>query len=286
MSRTRSPARFLLDTSAVVFHLHGHTLQQLAVSEALAGGQVLAPVFVRMEYLRAVILNLIEMWCLIRESVTVDDAFVDWSQKVRQERKLKVILLTVPHWLSGHEVGRSKDVTLRRLGDLVLRLIWEFDEAFPTPPEDPLAYVLGQCNVPRQSYDDDMLLDFYQRFTAVQESVPACRLCDFRKAQRRRLGRSGINLADPVVRARFASNRGFIDQSEQIEQAANTKEVAPACRWCERLGDTIIALQAQKGVAIVSADRTFVPLGEVLGRVVVMLPSLAKLKQATENPSE
>jgi hypothetical protein len=43
----------------------------------VAGGEVLVPIFVRMEYLRGVILNLVEMWCLIRESVTVEDAFID-----------------------------------------------------------------------------------------------------------------------------------------------------------------------------------------------------------------
>src|SRR6202521_2513927 len=119
MARKRSPARFLLDTSAVVHHLHGHTLQQAAVREAVAGGEVLVPIFVRMEYLRGVILNLIEMWALIRESVTVQDAFIDWSQKMKQERKLKVILMTVPRWLGGQEDSRSKDLTLRRLGDLI-----------------------------------------------------------------------------------------------------------------------------------------------------------------------
>jgi hypothetical protein len=66
---------------------YGHTLQQVAVREAVTSAEALVPVFVRMEYLRGVILNLIEMWCLIREPVTVQDAFIDWSQKMRQERK-------------------------------------------------------------------------------------------------------------------------------------------------------------------------------------------------------
>ena len=38
--------------------MHGHTPQQAAVRKAVAGGAVLVPVFVRMEYLRGVILNL------------------------------------------------------------------------------------------------------------------------------------------------------------------------------------------------------------------------------------
>jgi len=210
MSRKRSTARLVFDTSAVVHQLHGHTLQQAAVREAVGSAEVLVPIFVRMEYLRGVILNLIEMWCLIRESVTVQDAFIDWSQKMRQERKLKVILMTVPQWLAGHEDWRSKEVSLRRLGDLVLRMIRDFDEAYPRAPDDPLACVLGRLDIPRQGYDDDLLLDFYQRFTAVQEGVPNCRLCDFRKSQRQRLRRGEIDLTSPEVRTRLASSPGFV----------------------------------------------------------------------------
>ena len=60
MSRKRSAARLLLDTSAVIHQLHGHTLHQAAARGALGNAELLVPVFVRMEYLRGVILNLIE----------------------------------------------------------------------------------------------------------------------------------------------------------------------------------------------------------------------------------
>ncbi len=282
MASKRDPIQRLFDTSAVVHLLHGHSLQQEAVREALTGVEVHVPVFVRMEYLRGVILNLIEMWGLIRESITVADAFIDWSQKMKQERKLKVILMTVPRWLGDQEGSGSKDLTLRRLGDLILGMIHDFDETFPFPPDDPLACVLGRVSVPRQGYEDDLLLDFHQRFKRVQEGVPACRLCGFRKAQRQRLRRREIDVINPEVRTRFASNTGFVRQSEEAEAAANTRARSPACSWCERLGDTIIALQVGRGVSIVTADRTFVPLGELLSQKVVLLPSLAELKRRTE----
>src|SRR5262245_29984676 len=115
MARKRRPAILLLDTSAVVHQLHGHTLQQAAVRDAVANGEVL--VFVRMEYLRGVVLNLIEMWCLIPESVTVQDAFIDWAQKMRQERKLKAILMTVrrQHVAEGVEGNHGQGVAERQL---------------------------------------------------------------------------------------------------------------------------------------------------------------------------
>jgi hypothetical protein len=50
MARKRSRVRLLLDTSAVVHQLHGHTLQRAAVRGAVTSAEVLVPVFVRMEY--------------------------------------------------------------------------------------------------------------------------------------------------------------------------------------------------------------------------------------------
>src|SRR5262249_33986272 len=146
--------RYLLDTSAVIYRQHGHTLQKAAVAEASASGTVEVPVFVRMEYLRGVVLNLIEMWCLIKESVTVEDALIDWAQLVRQERKLKVVLLTVSRWLLAQEDWASKDRSLERLGNFILHLIWSFDETFPRPQTDPLACVLGQLTIEKADYED------------------------------------------------------------------------------------------------------------------------------------
>jgi hypothetical protein len=64
-----------------------------------------------------------------------------------------------------------------------------------------------------------------------------------------------------------------------LQEADTTKERTPGCRWCERLGDSVIALQAGRGVRIVTADRTFSALGELLGVPVVLLPSLSEFKR-------
>src|SRR4051812_31584812 len=129
MTRTNKP-RYLLDTSAVVYHRHGHTLQRAAVAEATKGGTIEVPVFVRMEYLRGVVINLIELHCLIRESVSVEDALIDWAQQIRQERKLKVVLLTISRWLIAQEEWASKDLCMDRLGELLFRLVWSFEETY------------------------------------------------------------------------------------------------------------------------------------------------------------
>ena len=58
-----------------------------------------------------------------------------------------------------------------------------------------------------------------------------------------------------------------------------TTETAPQCRWCERLGDAIIALHAPQKALLVTADRGFIPFGQILNREVKLLPSLAELKR-------
>jgi hypothetical protein len=142
--------------------------------------------------------------------------------------------------------------------------------------------VLGRLDIPRQSYDDDLLLDFYQRFKSGQEGVPDCRLCLFRAVLRQRLRRGAIDVTSAASRSHFASYPGFVRQADQAERAANTRLRTPACSWCERLGDTIIALQVARGMAIATADRTFVPPGELLGRPIILLPSLADLKRRAQ----
>ncbi len=242
-------------------------------------------VFVRMEYLRGVVSNLIDMHSLIKESVTVEDALIDWSQQLRQERKLKVVLLTVSRWLATQDDWASKDRSLERLGNFIVRLIWSF-EAFPRPAADPLACVLGRVTIDTQDYEDELLLDFYERFRAIRRGVPACGLCTFRQAQRRRLRRRAIDLIGTEARRRYAGNPGFLRQAEVLQEADATAERTPGCRWCERLGDSLIALQTGRGVRIVTADRTFAALGELLGVPVVLLPSLAELKRRAEAQAE
>jgi predicted nucleic acid-binding protein len=275
----KADRRFLLDTSAVIYQLHGHTLQKAAVAAATAGSTVEVPVFVRMEYLRGVVDNLIDMHSLIKESVNVEDALIDWSQQVRQERKLKVVLLTASRWLTAQDDWASKDCSLERLGGLILNLIWSLDAAFGPPPADPLACVLGRVTVERQDYADEVLLDFYERFRAIRQGVPGCDLCGFRRDQRLRLRRREIDLAGDEARRRHGGNPGFLRQADVLREADATTEKTPSCRWCERLGDSLIALQAGRGVRVVTADRTFAALGDLLGVPVVLLPSLAELKR-------
>ena len=89
MTTKTKRSRLFLETSGVIYHRHGHSLMQRAVQEATKDGWVQVSRFIRMEYIRGVVLNLIDLYFLIKESSSVNDALIDWSQKVNQDRKLQ-----------------------------------------------------------------------------------------------------------------------------------------------------------------------------------------------------
>ena len=93
---------------------------------------------------------------------------------------------------------------------------------------------------------------------------------------------SGIDLHGPNRRQEFKSIKGFLTQAVRIDEAIASTETFPRCRWCERLGDTIIVLHAPQKAALISADRVFEAFGSILDREIRRLPSLAELKRKAD----
>lgn len=276
--------RIFLETSGVIYHRHGHSLMRAAVQQATGNGLLEVSNFIRMEYLRGLVVNLIELCFLIKESDSVSDALIDWSQKVNQERKLKIVLMTMHQWLVGHEDWQNKERSQRRLGDLIVRLVYEFDEIFTGRAKDRLLCRLGRVRFPRRTFSEDMLLRFYERFKAIQASVPDCLLCHFKSKQHTELTKRKVDLHSPTQQQKYAKNTGYVTQAQRLTSALATQSTTPKCRWCEQLGDTIIILQAPKKSILVTADRAFEAFGEILNREIRRLPSLAQLKQQLQSP--
>ena len=160
--------------------------------------------------LRGFILNLIELYCLIKESSSVDDAIIDWAQKVKQERKLKVFLLTMTSWLCGQPDWRDSQKSLRRLGELTIRLVRECDEEFPSRIEDRTACRLGKIMFPNVHSEESLLLRFYERFKETQDGIPGCDLCRFREWQQRDLSRKALTSVANHNAKRIASIKGML----------------------------------------------------------------------------
>ncbi len=280
MTKKPKRRRILIETSGVIYKLHGHTLMIKAVEDAVGDGQVEVSNFVRMEYLRGVILNLLEFYFLISEEQNVSDALIAWSQKVMQDRKLKVVLFTISRWLTDHEDSQVKAKSQFRLGNFIIRLVRDFDDQFRGRIKDQLQCRLGQVTFPRQSFSEELLLEFYERFQLIRSSVPNCSLCEFKAKQIRTLNARHIDLHSNQQRQNFKKNKGYVAQAERIETMLASSDKLPKCRWCERLGDTVLILHAPDKALFVTADRAFDAFGQILKHDVKLLPSLAELKRS------
>ena len=281
MAKTKKrKRRIFLETSGVIYELHGERRMRAAVLQATRDGRIEVSNFIRMEYLRLVILNLIDFYFLIKESESLADALIEWSQKF-QIRKVKIVMMSACNWLVDQEDSQAKEKSLRRLGEGIVRLVYRFDELLSRRAKGHLKCELGKVYFPRRPFDEDMLLDFYKRFRAIQKRIPTCALCEFKERKRRWLTQRRIDLYSPAQREKYQSNKGYVAQAERLEQAANANERVPKCRWCERVGDGVIALQVPEKAVLVTADQAFLAFGEILGREdrVRLLPSLTEIKK-------
>lgn len=105
------------------------------------------------------------------------------------------------------------------------------------------------------------------------------------KKQQTILRLKNVDLYSEEQRKKYARSIGYVKQAERLEDLASSQDINPKCRWCERLGDSIIALHVSDKETIVTADMSFVPFGTILNREVKILPSLTELKKRDERNS-
>ena len=235
--------------------------------------------FIRMEYLRGFAGNLIELYFSIKDSDSVQDALAEWTQKVCQERKMKVALMSTPLWLASQEDGESKIKSMRRLGEYVIRCVSDFDQILRSRIVDRLKCELGQLSFASQPFSEGALLDFYGELDRIQSGSPDCELCTFRKYHRNRLNRAGVDLYGETPRRVYKAFDGYVRQADALA-AMETKDPAEAKGlWCRKLGDSIIAVHAPQAAVLVTVDRSFTPFGAILDLTVGTLRSMAQLKK-------
>ncbi len=276
---------FFADTTVVYYRLHSHTLLQEAVKQAVANGDVVLNNFVRGEYIRGYVAGLIELFTVIQAEKSVSDGFhVFNAESSKRPRKLANALQSTTVRFKGFEGSEDIKKTLRRLGEYIRTTLMKFDAAFPTRVRDPLGCDIGVMSFPQETYSEDQILDFYKELETTRDD-PACDQCSFRKNQIDNLTAANIDLYSPAQQKMHASHKGYVSQAESIDKAVRSPKSEPTCWYCDRLGDTIIALSAPKDTIILTGDgQSFPVLAEILRKSLHLLPSLQTLREQRDAP--
>jgi hypothetical protein len=205
------------------------------------------------------------------------------AQMVQQgPRKVGNALHSTTQWLSELDDAHAVRKTLRRLGEYIRRTLRRFDDEFPRRARDPLECEIGVLAFGQDEYRDDVVLDFARMYAQIRDR-PGCGQCRFRQKQEQTLRHRGIDLYSAKQQATHPEDKGYVKQAQACAKAVRSRLSEPSCWYCDRLGDTIVALSAPEGAAILTGDRQSFPvLGRLLDKPVKLIPSLDELREARQ----
>jgi hypothetical protein len=278
--------RFFCDTTVIYYMLLGSPLQKRALASRSATGRLTLSNFVIGEFIRGYVAGLIELYMAIKEEASVEEGirlFAD--EKVRTNpRAVRNALLTTPRWLMGLDDPLSVPKTLRRLGEHIRLVLFEIADEFPTRELDRLGCQIGLITFPMDSFDEDQILDFWDRLQTVL-AEPSCNQCLFKAEKQAELAAAGIDVSSREQRERHADKKGFVKQSARIETALRSKKRRPTCWYCVRLGDGIISLSCPSDATLLTGDvSSFPSFAKILGFEIDIIPSNAELRAASAPP--
>jgi hypothetical protein len=280
---------YFADTTIVYYRLdHSHSLLKQASREAASGGTTATSNFVRGEFIRGYITGLIELYFAIKEEHSVDDGIALFSSQMgnRHPRKVSNAFRSTTQWLVGIDDANSLSLTLRRLGEYIRLTLTRCDNEFVHRVRDPLECEIGVLTFRQESYDEEIILDFYEDYDKIRER-PNCKQCEFRARQREELSLQGIDLHSAAQQAKYAEHEGYVHQAKRMEQSIRSKRTEPSCWYCDRLGDTIIALSAPAETTILTGDKASFPaLTAILNKPLKLIPSLKELREARDQQEQ
>lgn len=266
------------DTTIIYHRLHGHDLSKDAVRRLADGRALVLSNFTRGEYIRGYIAGLILLFFAIRAEKSVDNGIqVFLAENGRRPRRIRNALEHATRGFQGQEASEDIEITLRRLGESIRMALFRLDEEFPTRRLDPLACEIGVLGFPSATYSEDDILDFYAQFERITDK-PSCKQCDFRAAKQTELSAAAIDLYGPDQQQKYTMHKGYVQQAERLAEAMATKRTAPSCWYCDRLGDSIIALSSPADCSLLTSDKASFPaLATILGIELIIVPSLNEL---------
>lgn len=244
--------------------------------------------FVRGEYIRGYVIGLMELYFVIKEEQSVENGIhlFNGEMGTRHPRKVANAFQSATSWLGSLEDAKDVEKTLRRLGEHIRATLILFDMTFIRRARDPLNCAIGVLSFPSVTYQENHLLDFYEEYQRIRDD-PDCDQCEFRRKQQAKLSEAGIDLYSQIQQQKYEHCKGYVQQTNWIEKAVRSPKSKPTCWYCDRLGDTIIALSPPDGLTIVSGDsQSFPPLADILGKPLALIPSLNTLKAQRDQTTE
>jgi hypothetical protein len=261
-----------LETSVPRQILFGHSLIKEEIGKCLRNcTQKRSSFYVLMEYKRSVVKTLIDLYFVAKEEKTPSDA-LHYFQEGFRTRQNKIVLSAVATLLEDSGIANDKLRFLVKLETLIFGSFQYFHDLIDKYIENktgcPLGKISIQDEVPRE--------EAYRKFLEEIDCIRFCSLDKFLKSKKSHLKR----LIEEGEKAPHDKNKGFQEALLLIKSAIGTLDALKAKTNCMKIGDIIIALEVPKRLQMLTFDRGFESSCQILGKRLIVLPSLATLRKS------
>jgi len=275
--------KFYLETSIIRSRLFGHPEIKNLLIEKLKNKSLITSQYVKMEFDRGYVCDLIAFYFVLKTQKKISDAFQWWIEDF-SGRKLKNVASVFAQTFSGI---KNEDVVRARLKlrELIKSVIVTFNALFYMFENNNSDCYLSTGTLDFRNYDSvgkiESAFDKFRReFRG--NYVGECKVMDFLKTSR--------SVLDSMLKE-TTKNSGFENQKTKLQKILSGKSKI-SCTSCSGIGDTIIALECPKHAILITQDSAFDELCKIIGLKYEIMPSLRTvlpkeeiMKQALEDRS-
>jgi len=255
------PTKHFLDTSVVRPLLHGTTAYKAYFAKVFGDDPCDISQYVLMEFRRGFLLPLVGFYFYLTMPTieTIGDALTLWSQKFGKG-ELKAVVQLIGGLLDAQELNSAKPQDLAKAQLAVGRYVKRLDAKLRGRFKD-LSKDTTQCARARVALKVDLerlsddLGKFSEGFKDTVRCRSLCRIDDFILRRYRK------EISDYAAQAaKLAKNReaqGFLAIAEHLQKVLNQGEQVCSCAHCAKIGDAVIALDADRAMQVEHTDLSF-----------------------------
>lgn len=273
------PKRFYLETSVIRSRLFGHSSIRNPLTDKLKNKTRITSKFVKMEFDKSIICDLIEFYFVLKNHNSIDDAIKWWAEEYKI-RKLKNINVFIAEIFTGIEQNDT-DRALFKLRNIIKTIIISFNcliHRYDLNKTDCYfaKIELDFKNLEAREEIESALANFHKVFK--DNYVNKCKIAHL------------IKDSEQVLKqiTEFDSQKiGFITQKERLRKVVNGEKKL-SCFSCRNIGDTVIALECPDYAVLLTQDKAFEDLCKIIGlkyeiidSVRTILPQNAVLRNIT-----
>jgi hypothetical protein len=258
---------YYIDTSIVRSYLVGHSEIKKLLVNRLKNKTVLTSKFVKCEFERKFVCDLIAFYFVLKKQKTFADACDWWSEEFGARKLKNFQAVCTKVFLNA---GNDKRRALFNLGEAIKAILVSFDFLIHRFENDNAHCYMSSIDInfeaTKRADIEKEFFKFYNFFNN-QNYVANCEIIKL-------FGDSQNKIKEML--ARTTTNKGFNRQKIIVDGLTN-KGKNFSCNKCKVIGDTVIALECPDFAILLTQDDAFDELCPVLGKKFEKVPSLRAL---------